>query len=131
MNFTINQFTAMLKHAIILGGADGQLTKDEESTIWYELLTKCNLSETYSVFILEKANKMEDNESFALISQLSLEQKKYFVGFMTKVMKSDGRIDKTELIHIALNTMLSNLPQMSVDDAISFWEENNIQLVTK
>ncbi len=121
----------MLKHAIILGGADGQLTKDEESTIWYELLTKCNLSENCSVSILELANKMEDEESFGIISKLNSEQKKYFVGLMTKVMKSDGRIDKTELIHLTLNTMLAGLPNMSIDDTISFWEVNNIQLVTR
>jgi Mrp family chromosome partitioning ATPase len=75
--------------------------------------------------IIEMAEDMEPSEAIGLVSKLGDEEKEYVTAFLAVVMAADGDIDDEEVAFWNLMTILCDLPEMTVREAVDLWKRYN------
>lgn len=125
MTFNGKEMAALLKAAKMMALADGNMTSDEKEVMVVDLKSfGVQLDTLQSVAIEHQANSMEGAEVISVLSNLSMEQKKYACGYLAAVMAADGNIDEKELELWSFISLLAGFPRMNIDEAISFWQSH-------
>jgi uncharacterized tellurite resistance protein B-like protein len=122
MKFSGQEMAALLKVAKMMALADGKMTNDEKEIIKADLGSfGIELDTLQSVALEKAADNMEGAECIAILSGMSIDQKKYACGYLATVMAADGKFEQKEKELWGLVSLLAGFPTMNVADAISFW----------
>lgn len=125
MQFSGKEMAAILKAAKIMASADGVMTSDEKDVIKRDLASfGIKIDTLESIAIEHKANKMDGAEVISILSNMSMEQKKYVCGYLAAIMVADGEVDENEQKLWSLLSMLADFPTMTIGEAISYWQDN-------
>ena len=122
MNFTGFQLSAMTALAVYASASDGHIDKDELKIISAHLASLTQDVTIAEAVIGEAARlTISYDEAIATVSTMSLEQKKYFCGFIASVIMSDRKITNEELEFWVNITIAADLPRMTLDEAFTFF----------
>ena len=119
MQFSGEELSAIFKMGIAMCAADGRCD-DNEMVVLNNELARFGVSTIERLAISEEASKMEFNKAVSIISNFNPEQKKYVTAYLAIIMISDGEIDEKEKALWQLVSLLCNLPEMNIIEAISF-----------
>ncbi len=100
--------------------ADGRSDENEMEVLNNEL-ARFGVPRLQRITISEEASKMEFNKAVSIISNFNSEQKKYVTAYLAIIMISDGEIDEKEKALWQLVSLLCNLPEMNLTEAIDFF----------
>jgi uncharacterized tellurite resistance protein B-like protein len=124
MRLTKKELTAMVCMAAAMAEADGKVEDDEVMAVVADLAGYGH-SEEEIAEIIEMAEDMEPSEAIGLVSKLGDEEKEYVTAFLAVVMAADGDIDDEEVAFWNLMTILCDLPEMTVREAVDLWKRYN------
>lgn len=117
------QLAAMLKLAVAMTRADGKVS-DEEVTLQTVEFASFGVSGQQAKDILSAMGTLEYGQAIAIVSAMSIDQKKYVTGFLAAIMAADGQIVESEMDMWRLISTLASLPQMTVGEALEFWKKH-------
>lgn len=120
MTYTGHQLAAIVRMAITMASADGKFVEEEKNAISMEL-TNFGVDPLECASILIKSRDMEASEALATIAAMNYEQKKYVTGYLAVIMVADGEIAESEVKMWSLISLLANLPEMTLNEALDFW----------
>lgn len=124
MRLTKKELTAMVCMAAAMAEADGKVEDGEVMAVVADLAGYGH-SEEEIAEIIEMAEDMEPSEAIGLVSKLGDEEKEYVTAFLAVVMAADGDIDDEEVAFWNLMTILCDLPEMTVREAVDLWKRYN------
>ena len=122
MNFTGYQLSAMTLLAAFASASDGHIDNDEIKVILAHLVSLTQ-DVTIATKLVDEARRrnISYDDAIEIVSTMSLEQKKYFCGFIASVIMSDRKITNDELKFWDNITIAANLPRMTLDEAFTFF----------
>lgn len=121
MTFTQSELVALLhvSNKIIL--ADGKISREE---IEQEAFQFFNFGLSFEEILKMKRIKINDSDSFIILSGMSQTKKKYASGYLAMLMKCDGDIPISEMeIWKDINEKCG-FPIISAIEAYNFWVDN-------
>lgn len=125
MQFSGKEMAAILKAAKMMALADGIMTSEEKDVIKRDLKSfGIQIDTIESIAIEHKADSMEGSEVIAILSNMTIDQKKYVCGYLAAVMVADGEVDEKEQKLWSLMSMFADFPTMTLREAIAFWTNN-------
>ena len=124
MRFSDQEIIAMVCFAERIAEADGNIQKCEVRRIITEL-EGWNKDDYEIDEILGIAEEMETSEAIDVISSMRRAGKRYVAAFLIVVMCADYEVDEDEERFWRLVTNFCDLPRMSYDEAIDFWNQYN------
>ena len=98
---------------------DGEIDRMEVNVMSIESLRFGIQPENFQK-LLAASNQMSSKEAFGLVSDMSLEKKKYVTAYLGVIIAADGEIDDKELALWKLVTALCDLPEMTIDVALDY-----------
>ena len=117
MQFTGQELAAMMKLGIAMIGADGRTDESEMKVVENELL-RFGATIEQMLTLIQEAKQMEFDTAIGIISKFDYERKKYVASYLAVIMIADGEIDDKEVALWQLATLLCNLPEMDVRQAV-------------
>ena len=123
MKYTGIELSAIVKLANAMVMADGKVANEEIAAMSIEL-AKFGVDENAAKSIIGAADAMEYGHAVAVVAAMNLEQKKYVTGYLSFIMAADGLISEFELSLWLLLSTLSQLPTMTVAEALLFWNNH-------
>ncbi len=120
MNYTGKELAAVVRMAVTMANADGVFADEERSVIVQELVN-FGVSPTDAAHILIMSRDMDPSDALATIACMNDEQKRYVTGYLAVVMIADGEIDESEVKMWRFISLLANLPEMDLAEALEFW----------
>lgn len=119
MRFSGKELATITKLALIMAGADGKFEPIEMDVIKNEV-RRFTSSEKEEHLIMEAAKEIEAVELLTIISQMTLEQKKYVAAYLRILMISDENLDGSELKLWRATIALCGLPALTFKEAAEF-----------
>ncbi len=120
MNYSGLELASVVKMAMEMAAADGIFADEERELISKELLN-FGVNPLQATQLLTRARDMDPGEALSTIGNMNLEQKKYVTGFLAAIMISDGEIDDSEVKMWRFISLLAQLPEMDIVEALDFW----------
>ena len=124
MRLSKKELAAMVCMAAAMAQADGKVEDDEVMAVVADL-EGYGHSEEEIAEIVEMAEDMEPSDAVGLVSKLGDEEKEYVTACLAVVMVADGDIDDEEVAFWNLMTILCDLPEMTVKEAVDLWKRYN------
>lgn len=119
MIFTNQELAAILKMAMTIAEADGNVSKEETTLMALELV-RFGVSEEKTNVIINETSKLSTTEACVIISKMTSEEKKYVTAYLGTMICADGRIEESEIKIWSLTSAICNLPAMSLREAVEF-----------
>ena len=117
MKFSGEELAAVMKLGMAMVAADGRSDKAEFEVVTKEL-TRFGASLVQILALAEKSKQMEFEKAIELVSHFDYERKKYVASYLAVIMIADGEIDEKEVALWQLVTMVCDLPEMDVEQAV-------------
>lgn len=117
------QLAAMIKAGKAMAEADRNVDNEEIAVIAQEMLVH-SVPQHSVEEIFGLADQMAVAGMFSTLTAMSDDQKRYVCGFLAAVMAANGRVDEAEVSVWRLISTLAGFPETTVEDAISYWQEN-------
>lgn len=117
------ELSAIVKLANAMVMADGKVANEEIAAMSIEL-AKFGVDENAAKSIIGAADAMEYGHAVAVVAAMNLEQKKYVTGYLAFIMAADGEIAASEVSMWQLLSTLTQLPTMTVAEALLFWNNH-------
>lgn len=109
--------SAIAKLALAMAAADGNVEKSELTYIALEL---ARFGVKDSDPILQGSDEMEPSIALSVVSNMTIEEKKYVAAYLGTLMAVNGDIDDKELALWRLTSTLCGLPSMTIKEAINY-----------
>lgn len=123
MTLNGQELAAVLKAGHAMVQADGKVEESELKVLFGEL-ANFGVSSEQAQLMMVAADAMEASAMFEILTNLSIEAKKYVAGYLAAIMISDNDIDESEVTMWKLICTLSKFPTMSLHEAVTFWRNN-------
>lgn len=125
MQFTGQELTAIIQTAKAVYMADGVFHQNERVVVTNELEAfGIKLNTEKSIVMEHLANNMEPSETFRILGNLTRDQKKYVLGFLTTIAMADGNIDEKEKKMLGLIAQLMKAPEFSIKECCEYYLNN-------
>lgn len=117
MIFSDLELSAILRLAHAMANADGKITEAETAMIIIEL-NRFGVDQVKAQKLAEIGDKMGYPEACQIVSRMTSEEKKYVTAYLGAMICIDGDIDESETKLWSLITVLCDLPEMSIGEAL-------------
>ena len=117
MIFSDLELSAILRLAHAMANADGKITEAETAMIIIEL-NRFGVDQVKAQKLAEIGDKMGCPEACQIVSRMTSEEKKYVTAYLGAMICIDGDIDESETKLWSLITVLCDLPEMSIGEAL-------------
>ncbi len=119
MTFNRDEVVAITRLAHVMIMADGSADKREISTLSREL-ARFGLNPEQQAEMLGDAMVIRPIEAMQRIAHMEEDQKRYVSAFLANAMISNGEIDDAELAQWRQLTQLCELPEMTLEQALTY-----------
>ena len=115
------QLTAILKLANAMVFADDKVTP-EEMVVCASEFSRFGVSDDQFKKMLKDSDAMLPGDALGIVASLTPAQKKHVCGYLAAIMVVDG-VDDKELALWRFISKISQLPIMSIQDAVESWRK--------
>lgn len=119
MTFTGNELAAILKLGKMMAKADGRIDDNEMMVLTNELL-RFGVQRNQIHALEELGNTMGPDALLATVFSMDADQKKYVTAYLGVILAIDNNIDDAEMRLWSMVTMLCDLPEMTIGEAMRF-----------
>lgn len=123
MTLKREELTALVKMAIMMTLAD-DVDKDEEYKVIGVTLNAFGVLPEHCDIICGVAQDMDVSIAVNILSNMSIDQKKFASGFLAAIMAADDELTDEEIQLWVDITMSCGFPRMEFVEALEFWENN-------
>ena len=120
LHFSKNEMVAILKVAVAMASADGEIHENETAMMAKECLRFGIVDINEAHQLIKDSQEMDPGKAIAEIATMNDSQKKYVCAYLGTMMAIDGDIDDKEMSLWKLISTLCKLPTMSAADAIKY-----------
>ena len=121
IKFTNLQISAIIRAGLELSYADGKIDKTESIVIAATLFGFVGANKEEGEQILSSAESMNSSSMLTILSLMNEDQKKFVCGYLSTIIKADGKVDDSEIKSWKLILRLAELPAMSIEEARKYF----------
>ena len=122
LQFSRKELSAIINVSTVIIMADGKVDERENLSFTMEML-HLGIGEELFASLLNDAKMMGPAETFSIIGSLGDDKKKYVAALLGTLIASDGNIDNKEMEKWRAISIICNLPQMEVTQALKIINE--------
>ncbi|PIE84186.1 MAG: hypothetical protein CSA07_03005 [Bacteroidia bacterium] len=119
MTFSTEEIVAVTRLVNVMIMADGSADKREVGTLSHEL-ARLGVGPEQQPGVLDTALALRPVDAVARVARMDQERKRYVSAFLANAMISNGEIHDAELVQWRQLTHLCELPEMSIEQALSY-----------
>lgn len=125
LTFNHKEMLAIIKLAQMMAMADGKLDKSELVMMSNEAL-RFGITPDAFFALIQPAEDLQPRDALLIVSLMNEKQKRYITAYLGTMMAVDEDVADEEVKLWSFVSMVCGLPEMSLDDAISYMNNTHV-----